>query len=77
MRCLLLSVACLFTSSCAVIETTGATLDCVDPWRFGNCIVFDLAEESPDKKAHSNIRDIYVADYKPPKLTKPQKTWKE
>ncbi len=79
MRNFVLFAACLMLSSCGSV---GKTLDCVDYKRFENCIVFDAFDGSSEsysykkKGGYSHPKSIAYRSYKPQKIKKPAKVWR-
>lgn len=71
-KLLLLALMGLSLTSCAVNKV----LDCTDPYRIDNCIVFDPFKDG--KTQHKKYKSYDAAmsrDYKAPKMEMPKKTW--
>ena len=85
-KALLLILPCLFLSSCGTVDRS---LDCIDLWRFDNCIIFEKNKVTKPRGGVSyrggtriyplqqNNKVKVYKDYSSVKIKKPSKTWGE
>ncbi len=68
-------MVCVALSACSTVKTVESTLDCIDLWRFENCIVFDAFDDNKAKKKYNAKKSHNYKIYKPQRIIKPSKTW--
>ncbi|GEM_PF-5791268 len=76
-KILLLSAVCLSLCSCST-GPVGRTLDCVDLWRFNNCIVFPKNKVTKKRGgvSYRGGKRVYPQSYSASEYKKPSKVWK-